>query len=56
MPLFNDMTHAMMWPKLLNILKREYEMKTIEEQKIGARSLTCNTSRVKGRAKTSGWD
>jgi len=31
-------------------------MKTMEEQKVGARSLARSTSRVEGCAGTPGWD
>ncbi len=31
------------------------KVKTVEGQGVGVCSLVCNTSRVKGRAKTSGW-
>jgi len=43
-------------PKLLDKLKCEYEVKTTEEQGVGARSLACNTLGVEGHAGTLGWD
>jgi len=37
-------------------IKCESKMKTMEEQKVGARSLARSTSRVEGCAGTPGWD
>jgi hypothetical protein len=42
--------------KLLHRLKCEFQVKTMEEQGVGARSLVRNTSGVKGRDGTMGWD
>ncbi len=44
-------------PKLLDKLKCESKVKTIEELGVEARSLACSTlGRVEGRARASGWD
>jgi len=43
-------------PKLLDKLKYEFEVKTMEEQGVGARFLVYSTLGVKGCAGTSGWD
>jgi hypothetical protein len=43
-------------PKLLDRLKCEVEVKTTEEQRVGAHSLARNTLGVEGRAGASGWD
>jgi hypothetical protein len=32
------------------------KVETTEGEGVGARSLTCNTSKVKGHARASGWD
>jgi hypothetical protein len=42
-------------PKLLDRLKCEYEVKTTEEQGVGAHSLARSTLEVEGRARVSGW-
>jgi hypothetical protein len=36
--------------------QREFEMKPMEEQGIGACSLACSTLGVKGRVGALGWD
>jgi hypothetical protein len=43
-------------PKLFDRLKCESEVKIIEEQGVGARSLAHNTLRVEGRAEALGGD
>jgi hypothetical protein len=44
-------------PKLLNRLKCEFEVKTAEEQGVGARSLACSIwGGVKGHVGAPGWD
>jgi hypothetical protein len=43
-------------PKLLNRFKCEYEVRTMEEQKVGACFLVRSTLGVEGRVKAPGWN
>jgi hypothetical protein len=43
-------------PKLLDRLKCEFEVKTMKEQEVEARSLARNTLGVEGRAWAPRWD
>jgi hypothetical protein len=43
-------------PKLLDRLKYEFEMETMEEQRVEARSLVRSTLGVEGHVGASGWD
>jgi len=43
-------------PKLLDKLKGESKVKTMEEQGVGAHSLAHITFGVEGRARALGWD
>jgi hypothetical protein len=54
----NDLFSVRKWhtPKLLNRLKWESKVKTIEEQGVGARSWARSTLGVEGHARASGWD
>jgi hypothetical protein len=47
-----------MWraPKFLIKLQWEFEVKTMEEQGVKARSLTRSTLGLEGRVRASGWD
>jgi hypothetical protein len=51
-------TSTPMWriPKLQDRLECEYEVKVVEEQRVGTRSLAHNTLGVKGHAEAPGWD